>query len=172
MPPLTARALSTALLGGVAIVLFLTQGLLMWVGFIGWAAFIEAGGDGSAFMKTITGNIFGALLAWAALLVAVSVSVPADGWLWMPRTGLAVAISLFALVYASRFAPLARISTSLLGYAAVFGTAAIAVAEVTGAERLTRFHLYNPLIVTVLSMVGGAVFGLMSNKLADALTKK
>jgi len=172
MPPLTARAVSMALLGGVAIVLFLSQGFLMWAGFIGWAAFIEAGGDGAAFKKSVSGNIFGALVAWAALLAAVSVSVPVGGWLWMPRTGLAVAISLFVLVYASRLELLSRVSASLLGYAAVFGAATLAVAEVTGPERLTGLHAYNPLLVAVISMVGGAVFGLASGKLAEAMTKK
>jgi hypothetical protein len=161
-----------ALFGGIALILFRTQGLLLWAGFVAWAAFLDAGGDGAALKKTIVGNIFGAFMAWVALLLVLYVVVPAGSWLWMPRTALAVAVTLLVLGLAARSELLSHVPSSLYGYAAVFGSWAVVVPDSPGPERLTDLHLYNPIIVVVISMVIGAVFGLLSNKLADSLAAK
>ena len=172
MSPLTARSVSMALLGGIATVLLYSQGLLVWAGFVAWAAFLEAGGDTAALKTTIAGNLFGACVAWVALTVTLHIPVPSEGAAWILRAGALVAVTLPLLVMGTRIALFSRASTNLLGYAAMFGAVAIAIPVVTILDRLQSFHLYNPLIVVALSMITGAVFGLLSNKLTEALTKK
>ena len=95
MSPLTARSTSIALVGGVAAMLYLTLGLLFWAGIIAWAACMEAGGDSDAVRKTIAGNAFGAVMGWIALTVALLVPVSPEGWVWVPRAAIPVAITLF-----------------------------------------------------------------------------
>jgi hypothetical protein len=167
-----ARSVSMALVGGVAAMLFFSQGLLVWAGFVGWAAFLDAGGDSAALSKTIAGTVFGALLAWAALIVNAEIPVPPEGWLWIPRIGACVAVSLLILVLAGRSSMLSRVSTSLLGYAAVFGATAEIIAGQMGTGMLLSAHQANPLVNAVLSMVLGTIFGLVSNKFTEALSKK
>jgi hypothetical protein len=172
MKPMTARALSMALVGGVAAVLFLSQGLLLWAGFIAWGVFLAAGGDTAALTKTIAGNLFGALLAWAALLIMHQFPVAPDSWLWIPRAAIVVAVTLLALSPATKVAPLSNLPAGLIGYAAVFGAFSIPVQDLTTLDRLTALHLYNPFILVALSMVVGAVVGWIAVRLAAAVGKR
>ena len=172
MTAVNARALSMALVGGIATVLFYSEGFLLWAGLVGWAAFLSAGGDGAAFKKSVIGTSFGALLGWVTLLLMLYVTIPDGSWLWMPRTGLAVAVSLLILGLAGSSKALSDIPLALYGYATLIGGSTIVVEEVTRGEKLLALHQYNPLILVVLSMFGGAVFGLASKKLADTLTSK
>jgi len=172
MSPMTARAVSIALLGGIVATLFPTQGLLNWAGLIAWGGFLAAGGDNAALMKTIAGNIFGAFLAWAALMIMHVIYVAPDSWLWMPREAVAVAVTLLALALAAKVELLSHLLAGLTGYAAVFGAFSIPIMDLGGLTRLTGLHMYNPLIQVPMSMVVGAVVGLISVKLAGALSKK
>ena len=171
MSPRIARSVSIALLGGVVTVVLFGLGLLVWAGLIGWAAFIDAGDDAAALKKTVVATVFGASLAWGALVATRLIPVPPDNWLWMLRAGVAVAITLWILVVATQVPLLSRVSTSLYGYAAMFGAFAMEIEEMTGLERLTSLHLYNPFFTVVFSIVIGAVFGLLSGKLTGALSK-
>jgi hypothetical protein len=172
MTAVNARALSMALVGGIATMLFYSEGFLIWAGLVGWAAFLSAGGDVAAFRKSVIGTTFGAILGWVTLLLMLFVVTPDGSWLWMPRTGLAVAVSLLLLGLAGNIGALSDIPLALYGYAAVIGGSTIVVEEVTRAQKLLSLHQYNPLILVVLSMVGGAVCGLVSNKLAGSLARK
>ncbi|MGH7703311.1 MAG: DUF1097 domain-containing protein [Gemmatimonadales bacterium] len=169
MSPKVALSVSIALLGGVAAVLFLTQGLFLWAGFIAWAAFFGAGGDHAALKKTIAGNLFGVLWAWVALLTIELVHV--GGWLWIPRDGIVIGLTVLVLGLASRVELLSPIPASIYGYAAMFAAASMAHPDVAFIQRLTGFHQYNPFLNVAVSMVGGAVFGLASSKLAGALQR-
>lgn len=171
MSPLTARSVSMALVGGVAAVLLYSQGFLVWPALIAWAAFIDAGGDSAALKRTIIGNAFGAGLAWITLVISLSIAVADEGRMWIPRTGITIAISLFILVLASRVSALSRVSLSIYGYAAVFGAYILAIEGRTALQGLTGAHLNNPLVLVVISMVAGAVCGVASNRLATAMTK-
>jgi hypothetical protein len=174
MSPTTARAVSMALLGGLAAALLPTIGLFGWAGFIAWGGFLAAGGDNAALKKTIAGNIFGAFLAWVALVGTRLIEVDPGSWLWVPRAGIAVAVTLLVLCLAARVELLSHIPTGLMGYAAVFAAFSIPIVSVNvqGLDRLTGLHMYNPFIQVALSMVTGAVVGLISVKLAGALSKK
>jgi hypothetical protein len=170
----TARAVSLGLLGGIAALLFISQGLLYWAGLIAWASFLELGGDTAALKKTIAGNLFGAFMGWVALIVTVLIPASASGESWLLKAGVVDAVALVLVVLATRFEMLSRVSTSLYGFAAVIGAVVLSVAleNVSGLEQLTGFHHFNPFLLVVASMILGAVFGLASNKLAEALTKK
>lgn len=167
-----ARAVSTGLLGGVMVVLFVTQGLLFWAALIAWGGYAAAGGDSGALKKTIAGNILGAALAWVALMVTHLIIVSSDSWLWMPRIGLAVAVTLAVLVLASKVEVLSHLPAGLMGFAAIIGAYSIPIMQLDGWQRLTGLHLYNPFIQVVLSMIGGAVFGLLASRFEVALAKE
>jgi hypothetical protein len=171
MTPLTARSTSIALVGGVAAMLFWTVGLLFWAGVIAWAACMEAGGDSDAVRKTIAGNTFGAVMGWIALTVALLIPVSPEGWVWVPRSAIPVAITLFFIVMATRVPLLSRLNASLYGYGAVFGAFLVIAAETTSLDRLTSVHLYNPVLAVVISMVGGAVCAPVATRLTAALSK-
>jgi hypothetical protein len=163
---------SLALVGGVAAMLFFRFGLLIWAGFVAWAILAGAGDDSSALQKTIAGTIFGAVMAWGAFMLNTLVEVPAEGWLWVPRIGVSVAITLLILGVATRASMLSYLPASLAGYAALFGAMATAIAGQSDASILNSPHLHNPLINVVISMVGGALFASASNRVAGSLTKQ
>ena len=180
MSPSTARAVSMALLGGITAPLFLAGGLLEWAAFIGWAVLLAAGGDTPALKKTIPGFVVGAFLAWLAMMIRNQVDVSAAVWLWMPRAGIAAAVALLVLGLAAKVDALSYLPAGLVGFACVFGalTFPSSVAldlQSTGpslGERLTALHMYNPFIQASLSLVGGAIVGLLSARLARALSKE
>ena len=172
MSPLTARAVSMALLGGLTAPLFLAGGLLEWAAFIAWGGFLAAGGDSAALRKTIPGYVFGAFLAWVAMMLRNQVDVSTGMWLWMPRAGIAAGTTLLILGLATKVELLSYLPAGLIGFAAVFGAISIPLMGMTGYERLNGMHLYNPFIQVVVSLIGGAIVGLLSVKLAEALTKK
>src|ERR1041385_6380379 len=73
MSQLVALSVSIGLLGGIATILYLKLGLLIWAGFIAWACFFHSGGDTNALQKTILGNAFGACghLVGAVIIVSI-----------------------------------------------------------------------------------------------------
>lgn len=171
MSQLVALSLSIGLLGGIATALYLTIGLSVWAAFIAWACFFHCGGDTNALKQTIIGNIFGALMAWVAAYLIVW--TPLAESLGTPvAAGLIVGVTVFILCMAAHFKPLASIPASVYGYASTFAylllsAQAMAIAALTD----TDFHR-NAFLMIVLSMLGGAIFGFLSSKLAGALTKK
>lgn len=151
--------------------IYLSLGLLFWAGIIAWAACLEAGGDSDAVRKTIAATTFGAIMAGVSLAVALMVPVSPEGWAWVPRAAITVVLTLLVVGMGTRVAMLSRLTAALYGYAAVYAAYFIVVAELSGLDRLTSPHLYNPVIAVVISMVGGAVCAPVSNKLAAALSK-
>lgn len=172
MSPHLARASSMMLVGGVGAALLFTVGLPVWPAMLGWASFLDAGDRSDALKTTVVGGTVGVCVAWAAEIAVFSIPVPPDGWLWIPRSAGAIALSLPLLVLASRVGLLARLSAALYGYAAIFAAVLMPLGELTSIQRLTGLHLYNPLFHLTISMAGGAVLGFLSNRLTDALSKK
>ena len=83
MSPLLALSLSVGALGGIWA--FIALGplggyALVWAGFIAAGCFFAAGGDTKALTKTIVGIIYGAVIAWIALLIIAKVPMPALGY--------------------------------------------------------------------------------------------
>jgi hypothetical protein len=178
MPQLVALSLSIAVLG--AIWAFLALGplagfVLVWAGFIAWGCFFHTGGDQKALIKTICGNIFGIVVAWIALLLIVKIG----GGLVV--NAIIVGITVFFLVIVAKIDQLSAVPANVYGYAATVAyalhqpSAAGATPDVMGTGplfSLTAPSFGNPLVLLIVSMVLGAIFGLVSGKVAGALTKK
>jgi len=162
MSGLVALALSIGGLGAVATWLALgpLAGIVtIWAIFIGWGSFFHNGADTAAVKNTIVCGIFGAVMAGIAFILMGQVSLgdvlTAPVW---------VGVTVFVLVFASQVPALAVIPTAVYGYAA---TAAYVLH--VGGDPLAA-DLSNPVIVISLSLVVGAVFGLLSGKLSAILT--
>jgi hypothetical protein len=180
MPALFALSLSIAVLGAVWAYLALgpLSPLLVWAGFIAWGCFFHSGGDTKALVKTIAGNAYGALVAWIALLIIFKMGAGGAGTAAIAGV---VGVTVFFLVIVSSIEPLSVVPANVYGYAATVAyalhQASVAAAAPgehgTGPlENLTAGNLANPLVLLIVSMALGAVFGWASGKLAGALTKK
>jgi Protein of unknown function (DUF1097) len=178
MPQLVALSLSIAVLG--AIWAFLALGplapfLLVWAGFIAWGCFFHTGGDSKALVKTICGNVYGIIIAWIALLIIVN----ANGGLVL--NAIIVGVTVFFLVIVASVDPLSSVPANVYGYAATVAwslsvpSAPGATADVMGVGplfNLTAPSFANPLVILIVSMVIGALFGYVSGQLANAITRK
>lgn len=169
MSPRSARAVSTAVVGGLAAMVFFRIGLFFWVGIVGWAVLAEAGDDPAAMKKTLGGTLFGAALAWVALLISLFIPVPPDGWMWVPRLAAMVALSMYLLEMGAGVDLFSGRLARMAGYASLFGAAAITVAGDDAAGQYTAAHLSNPLIATVVALVLGAVAGVAAKSMEKAL---
>ena len=170
MDLITALAISIGVLGGIAAFWMLSPigfGLQIWIAFIAWAAFYHCGGKEAGLTKALTNNIFGAIMAYIALLLVTQ--IPLGGVLGVPLwAGICVLITVFILVYAAKSPTLSDIPAGVLGYAA---TAGLALAgNKLGA--VTTASLENPFIIAVISLIVGAILGYISEKVAGALVQK
>ena len=171
MDIITALAVSIGLLAGVATWLFLGPmgelGLSLWAVFVAWATFYHCGGKEAGLQKTIVHNIFGAFLGWIALLAISQMSLGAT--LGVPLwAAICVTLSVFMLVIAAKNPMFSDIP------AAVFGYASIAALALDGGKlsAVTAASLENPFVNIVISMVIGALFGYVSEKVASAMAAK
>ena len=167
MSKLTALALSIAVLGGIWA--FLALGplsgyVLVWAGFIAWGCYFALGANTQALQKTIVGMIYGAIIAGVALALVGANPLGLPG-----ATGPAVyiAVTVFLLVIVANVSMLSAVPANVFGYAA---TAAYAL-QTTGAGSPMVMDLTNPVLIVALSTVFGAVFGMISGKVADTLGK-
>jgi hypothetical protein len=171
MKQLVALSLSIAILG--AIWAYLALGplsgcVLVWAGFIAWGCYFHSGANSSALTKTIVGTCYGAFIGWIALLLVVNTSMPSLGVVW---PAILVGVTVFFLVIVASIDVLSVVPANVYGYAAIVAYAL--TADPTGPlKNLTSGSFANPLIVLILSLVIGALFGMFSGKLAAALTKK
>jgi hypothetical protein len=175
MSQLTALSLSIGVLG--AIWAFLALGplsgyVLVWAGFIAWGCFFHTGANNNALTKTIVGTAYGALIGWIALLVIVNVAMPALGTVW---PAIVVGVTVFFLVIVASINLLSVVPANVYGYAAIvaYSLQTPSTPPSTGPlQNLTSASFANPLILLIVSMVIGALFGFASNKLSGALAKK
>ena len=176
MPQLFALSLSIAVLG--AVWAFLALGplsgfVLVWAGFIAWGCFFHCGGDQKALVKTIAGNAYGALIAWIALLIITHLPENSMGAL-LPA--IVVGVTVFFLVIVASIEPLSAVPAQVYGYAATVAyslhQASDPAAGTGPLASLASPSFANPLVLLIVSFVLGAIFGLLSGKLAGALTKK
>jgi len=163
-----ARALSLAVVGGIAAIVFPLLGLQFWVGFIAWGWYIQAGGNSEALMKTGASLIWGAVLAGLALTIAIGTRNVIGPW--MVRSFIAVAVTAILLVMSSGVAWLSLVPAAICGYAAVLGLVLQDV-EMRTIERLMHPGRTNGLVTAILSMILGLIFGVITEKAAAALKK-
>jgi hypothetical protein len=175
MKQLVALSLSIAILGAVWAYLALgplSGYVLVWAGFIAWGCYFHSGADGKALTKTIVGTCYGALIGWIALLLVVNTSMPALGVVW---PAILVGVTVFFLVIVASIDALSVVPANVYGYAAIVAYALHQPSADPGVgplKNLTSGSFANPLILLILSLIFGALFGMFSGKLAAALTKK
>lgn len=173
MSQVTALSLSIAVLGGIWA--FLALGplagfVLVWAGFIAWGCYFHTGGDAAALQKTIAGMIYGAILAGIALLLVVHNPVGLPAAIAAP---VYVAVTVFFLVIVAGCNLLSVVPANVYGYAATVAYA-LQTPTVEGAgplASLTMPSFANPVILLSVSYVLGAVFGMISGKVAGMLGK-
>jgi hypothetical protein len=174
MPQLIALSLSIAVLG--AIWAFLALGplagfVLVWAGFVAWGCFFHSGGDDQALRKTIAGNAYGIVIAWIALLIIVNVPIAALGTVW---PAVVVGVTVFLLVIVASADLLSVVPANVYGYASTVAYSLHQPSEAgTGPlQNLASPNFENPLVLLIVSMVIGAIFGYASGRVAKALTKE
>jgi hypothetical protein len=179
MPQLVALSLSIAVLGAIWAWLALDPlagYVLVWAGFIAWGCFFHTGGDSKAFVKTAVGTSYGALVAWIALLIIVRGGV--EGAI---PIAIVVGVTVFFLVIVAKIEPLSAVPANVYGYAATVAwslsvpSVASTTPDVAGTgplQSLTMASFDNPLVILIVSLVLGTVFGWLSGQAAAALTKK
>ncbi len=181
MSQLLGLSLSIAVLG--AIWAFLALGplspfVLVWAGFIAWGCFFHSGGDNKALMKTICGTVYGAIVGWIALLIIVNVSMASLGVVW---PAIVVGVTVFFLVIVASIEPLSVVPANVYGYAAIVGyslhqpsvpSTTPGQAGTGPLQNLATASFANPLILLIVSLVLGALFGYVSGQLAKALTTR
>jgi Protein of unknown function (DUF1097) len=168
MSELLALSVSVAVLGGVWA--FLALGplaafTLVWVGFIGAGCFFAAGGDTKALTRTIAGMIYGAVIAWIALLIIAKVPMPALGTVW---PAIVVGVTVFFLVIVASTDLLSCVPANVYGYAALVGYTLSA----GKLDALTAADNSNPLVLIVVSSILGGVLGYLMGQLAGMLKAK
>ena len=170
MSQLVALSVSIGLLGGIATILYLNLGLLIWAGFIAWACFFHSGGDGNALRNTIVGNAFGAFCAWVAALIILSFPL-ADSLTLPVWAGIVVGLTVMAMCLAAHIKAFSVIPASVYGYAATFAYL-LQTADTMTKDKLMSASMANVLLAVIISMAIGALFGLASGKLGGALAAK
>jgi hypothetical protein len=170
MSQLVALSVSIGLLGGIATILYLKVGLLIWAGFIAWACFFHSGGDGNALRNTIVGNAFGAFCAWVAALIILHFPL-ADSLTLPVWAGIVVGLTVMAMCLAAHIKAFSVIPASVYGYAATFAYL-LQTADTMTKDKLMSASMANALLVVIISMAIGALFGLASGKLGGALAAK
>jgi ABC-type Fe3+-siderophore transport system permease subunit len=165
----TALAISLGVLGAVAAWLFLgplashtSLGLQIWAAFIAWGCFYHCGGKESGLQTTIIGNAAGAVIGGITLYVATKTGL--DAKLGLPLwAGICVGLGVAAMVLLANVPMFATIPAQVYGFASVVAMVLIGGGEVAAAS------LANPVVAIILSMIIGAVFGYVSERVAGML---
>ena len=161
MPLLFALAISIGLLAVAATWLFLSPlaayDMQVWQAFIAWACFYHSGGKTGGFMKAVVGMSFGAVVGMASVLLGNEL-----GSLGAFASPVAVGIGAAVIVLAAHLPFLATIPASVYGFAAIAGLILLDTSQTAKTA----------LVPTILSVIVGAAFGIVSEALGNALAKK
>jgi hypothetical protein len=130
---------------------------LVWISFIAWGCHFHSGAGVKGCTTAIVGMSFGALVGMAAVMLASGPLAGAGNF----AAPIAVGLGAFVICLASKIPLLATIPASVYGFAAIAGPILLAGLKPEQA-----------ILPTVASVIIGAVFGIVSEKLAEVLTKK
>ena len=164
MNKLIALSLAIGGVGGIMTWIYTSTPLALSIpiSFIAWACFVAAGGNNKALSSTITAWLWGAVVAWLTALVLIPNLGGLPAGLGVP---VAIAISVFVLVYGT------KVKAFSLAPGAVYGYAAFFTAFLAGTDALQSASLGNPLILTALSGIAGAVLGMVALNVSASLGK-
>jgi uncharacterized protein DUF1097 len=162
----TALAISVGVLGAIATWLFLGPlggALAIWAAFIAWGCYFHCGGKEQGLQSAIVNNAAGAVIGGLTLLAAsaaIGGSMPAAVW-----PAICVGIGVAAMVLLANMPMFSVIPAQVYGFASVV---AYTLMKDAGGS-LTAASMENPVVVVILSMIIGAAFGYVSEKLAGML---
>jgi hypothetical protein len=133
----------------------------VWVTFIAWASFFVVGGGGTAgFVKSVASNLTGLVIASLSLLaIANSNQTPI-------MAAVCVGVGSAAMVQASRLKLLNVLRAVVWGFASTVG------ATVATGQAITTVGIHNPALVAAAALITGALFGIVSERVGDALTRE
>ena len=157
-------AVVIGIMGGIATWVALsttgTLNLQIWAIFIAWACFYHCGGGMDGLKSGLAGNIWGLIMATVALTVA------GTGVGAMVGVPVVVGVTVLILILGANIGMLSSIPAGVYGYAA-----GAAFGLMTQADPAVFTLTGNGLLLPMaLSMVVGAVLGLISEKVAGSLT--
>ena len=166
MPALIALATSVGLLAVLDTWLFVVPFAehlpgLVWISFIAWGCHFHSGGGVKGSTTAILGMSFGALVGLAAIVLFQG-PIAGLGDLAAP---VAVGLGAAVICLASAIPLLSTVPASVYGFASVAGATFLVSVGPTMEPTVSIFP-------TIVSVVIGAAFGFVSEKLANALTKK
>ena len=160
-------ALSIGGLGAVATWLALSPlaGMVtIWAIFIAWGSYFHNGADNAALKNTIVCGIFGSVLAGVAFALITKVGL-GEGTSLAVNAAVWVGVCVFALVMGASIPALSVIPSAVYGFAATAAYAIHAGADLSAAGNTLNMDFSNPVLVISLSLIVGAVFGMLSGKL-------
>lgn len=163
----TALAISVGVLGAIATWLFLGPiggALAIWAAFIAWGCFFHCGGKETGLQSAILGNVAGAIIAGITLYVATQTGV-ADTLGLPVWAAICVGVGVAVMVLLGNVPIFSAIPAQVYGFASVVALTLMGNA----AGSLTAVSLANPVVVIILSMIIGAIFGYVSEKVAGML---
>jgi hypothetical protein len=165
-------ALSIGGLGGVATWLALSPlaGMVtIWAIFIAWGSYFHNGADMAALKNTIVCGIFGSVLAGVAFALITKVGL-GEGTSLALNAAVWVGVTVFLLVMGASIPMFSVIPSAVYGFAATAAYAIHAGADLSAAGNTLNMDFSNPVIVISLSLIVGAVFGMISGKLAAMIS--
>jgi hypothetical protein len=167
MPALFALATSVGVLAIVATWVFGVPlaGLdgQVWIAFVAWGAHFHCGGTIKGTQDAIVCMSFGAVIGMLAIYLAGSL-----GALGQFAAPVAVGLGATVIVLSSSLKYLAAIPASVYGFASIAGLWLLGGTGLLGADAAVG----SALLPTILSIVVGAAFGIVSENLANALTRE
>ncbi|MDQ7072350.1 MAG: DUF1097 domain-containing protein [Gammaproteobacteria bacterium] len=165
-------ALSIGGLGGVATWLALSPlaGMVtIWAIFIAWGSYFHNGADMAALKNTIVCGIFGSVLAGVAFALITKVGL-GEGTSLALNAAVWVGLTVFLLVMGASIPMFSVIPSAVYGFAATAAYAIHAGTDLSAAGNTLNMDFSNPVIVISLSLIVGAVFGMISGKLAAMIS--
>ncbi len=162
MPALIALTLSVGVLAVIDTWLFglaalAALNLQVWISFISWGTHFQAGGKLNGMLTAIACMSFGALVGMVAIILAGGAFSPL-GTLAAP---IAVGLGAALIVIVSKIPYLGIPPIGFYGFASVAAVILLKGLAPTAA-----------IVPTIVSIVIGALFGIVSEVVTDALTKK
>ncbi len=130
---------------------------LVWISFVAWGCHFHSGAGVKGMTTAIVGMSFGAVVGMVAVILAGGVLAGLGDF----AAPVAVGLGAFVICLASAVPFLATIPASVYGFASVAGPILLAGMSATEA-----------ILPTIASIIIGAVFGIVSEKLAGVLTKQ
>jgi Protein of unknown function (DUF1097) len=161
----TALALVIGLLSVLITWLFFgpLTGLSLWAAFVAWGSFFNQGGGEAGLQKSLLAAIWGAVCATIAFVLLNSGMLAGLGSLGAP---VAVGLTVALMILGAHVPLFSAIPAAVYGYAS---TAAFALMGNHVGDALSTTVIASPILNVVSSMIIGAVFGYVSEKIAGSL---